>query len=205
MDTSDTTPDKLTAVVNFPIVGNGYTGEEDQPGLFDRNRFGESLARIAYGPVTSSGSAPIAVTYIPAIHGINPIIRTANITSYQTHNSSLTAVARDTVNQMPDGNVKRQSLNILDQLDSLLKRVDTYDWPNIRAFDMGDGSFVLEWIARHWRIGFSIETSEEESVWYLVSDKQTGGIQAYGNLHHVDIGWLANWVYRQVKPVPVYA
>lgn len=206
MSSSDTTVDKLAGFIESPIEGDGYTSEKEHPRPFRHDKFSEFLSKIEYGPVDSSTSSPTAVNYVSALAGIESSMRAVNVTFFQIHGpSSITANARGTLRQMPDGDVRKHALRLLDQLDSILKMVDASVWPKLWAFDMGDGSLVLEWIAKHWRIGFSIETNEDESAWYLVSDKQAGDIQAYGSLRQVDVGWLANWVHRQMKPLPLYA
>jgi len=59
---------------------------------------------------------------------------------------------------------------------------------------LSDGSVILEWTTKHWRIGFGIETNSAESSWYLVSDKTLGRVDAGGVLDQVDIAWLLHWV-----------
>jgi len=70
--------------------------------------------------------------------------------------------------------------------------------PPLRAFNNEDGSFLIEWIFKDYRIGFSIEVNHAESGWYLVSKRELGEISASGYIADVNIKnivlWLLNFV-----------
>lgn len=50
--------------------------------------------------------------------------------------------------------------------------------PKIYAFNLEDGSLLIEWIFDDLRIGFNIEPIKTESSWYLVTNKNLGEINA---------------------------
>ncbi len=71
--------------------------------------------------------------------------------------------------------------------------------PPLSAMYIEDGSILIEWAFKDFRIGFTIETIPEESGWYLVSNRQLGGILASGNISNIDLKihllWLLNFVF----------
>jgi hypothetical protein len=70
--------------------------------------------------------------------------------------------------------------------------------PPLRAFNVDDGSVLLEWIFEDYRIGFSIESELQISSWYLVSNTNLGEIGASGYLSRVDIQSLILWLLNFV-------
>jgi hypothetical protein len=53
-----------------------------------------------------------------------------------------------------------------------------------------DGSVLIEWIFRDFRIGFSIEEDRTESNWYLVSNQNLNQVDLSGLLSSQDLGEL---------------
>lgn len=70
--------------------------------------------------------------------------------------------------------------------------------PPLRAFNVDDGSILIEWIFKDFRVGFNIEENPDESGWYLVTNKNLGEISASGSISNVEINkiflWLLNFV-----------
>jgi len=54
--------------------------------------------------------------------------------------------------------------------------------PPLHAYLVENGSVLIEWILGDFRIGFNIESNEEESGWHLVSNKNMGEITSSGQL-----------------------
>ena len=54
--------------------------------------------------------------------------------------------------------------------------------PNLLAFDVEDGSILIEWIFDDFRIGFGVEPIPSESNWYLVSNARLGDINLAGDI-----------------------
>ena len=54
--------------------------------------------------------------------------------------------------------------------------------PNLLAFDVEDGSILIEWIFDDFRVGFGIEPTLSESSWYLVSNIRLGDINLAGDI-----------------------
>ena len=77
-------------------------------------------------------------------------------------------------------------------------RFDLSYLPELRAFNVDDGSILIEWIFDDFRVGFSIGPDMQESSWYLVSSKNLGEISASGYIPKTDIKdlilWLINFV-----------
>ena len=60
--------------------------------------------------------------------------------------------------------------------------VDLGHLPHLHAFDVQDGSVLIEWIFDDFRVGFSIEPVPTESSWYLVSNAKLGYIGTSGDI-----------------------
>ena len=60
--------------------------------------------------------------------------------------------------------------------------VDLGHLPHLHAFDVQDGSILIEWIFDDFRLGFSIEPVPTESSWYLVSNAKLGYIGTSGDI-----------------------
>ena len=60
--------------------------------------------------------------------------------------------------------------------------VDFGHLPHLHAFDVQDGSILIEWIFDDFRVGFSIEPIPTESCWYLVSNEKLGDISVAGDI-----------------------
>lgn len=54
--------------------------------------------------------------------------------------------------------------------------------PCLHAFDVEDGSLLIEWIFDDFRIGFGIEPIPSESSWYLVSNARLGNFNLAGDI-----------------------
>lgn len=54
--------------------------------------------------------------------------------------------------------------------------------PRLHAFDVEDGSLLIEWIFDDFRIGFGVEPIPSESSWYLVSNARLGDINQAGDI-----------------------
>jgi hypothetical protein len=59
--------------------------------------------------------------------------------------------------------------------------------PPLRIRYLDDNSVLIEWIFKDFRIGFSIETQEDESSWYLISNSNLNETNAGGVLRRSEI------------------
>ena len=66
--------------------------------------------------------------------------------------------------------------------------------PSLRAFNVDDGSVLIEWIAKDFRIGFSIEPEPEASSWYFVSNTNLKDIGLSGLISEIAIRDLVLWL-----------
>lgn len=73
-------------------------------------------------------------------------------------------------------------------------RISLDSLPNVSVYLSTDGALMLEWIFKHFRIGFSLEEAEEESFWFLVSTPDYGGLQVSGVLQNVNIDPVIAWL-----------
>lgn len=66
--------------------------------------------------------------------------------------------------------------------------------PPLQAFNLDDGSVVIEWIFSDFRVGFNVEPNSDESGWYLVSNESLGAISASGFTSNIDVKRLILWL-----------
>jgi hypothetical protein len=110
----------------------------------------------------------------------------------------LATSARRLVQGFANKAMAKMADKILDELCNALIDIDSRKLPPIRAFEPEDGSLLIEWIFPHHRLGFSIEPDEQESGWFLVSDKSAHRIAASGFLVGEDIRRRVNWLLEPV-------
>ncbi len=111
----------------------------------------------------------------------------------------ITQSARVTIRTISNRDIAVYAEKLLLVIRNQLDKLEFEDrLPEIRAFERDNGSLLIEWIFDHFRIGFSVEISREESGWYLVSGHEFGDILAYGGLTGQNlnklIAWLLNFV-----------
>lgn len=74
--------------------------------------------------------------------------------------------------------------------------IDLSHLPQLEAFNVDDGSLLIEWLFEDFRIGFSLEINISESNWYLVTNQKLGEINASGYLSDTKktVLWLLNFI-----------
>ena len=94
---------------------------------------------------------------------------------------------RDNPNREVAEHAKQLLLSIF-ELSSLLERLNTTvsNLPPLQAFNVEDGSILMEWIFPDFRVGFTVEPILAESSWYLVSNERLGEINASGFVFNTD-------------------
>ena len=106
---------------------------------------------------------------------------------------------KGTDNPAVSGRAREMLTSIQDKIDTLIKnKIDLPSLPKIWAFNVDDGSILLEWIFNDFRVGFNIEQIESESSWYLVSNEKYGETNASGfisknNFDNILL-WLINFI-----------
>jgi len=113
--------------------------------------------------------------------------------------SSLVRGAWDTIHQTENQQVAQEARRLLSIIQEMIAsfqrfRFDLGYLPPLQAFNVDDGSVLIEWIFSDFRIGFSIEPNPEDSGWYLVSNKNLGEISASGYTSNIDIKTLVLWL-----------
>ena len=100
---------------------------------------------------------------------------------------SLITPAWNAVGQVNDQKVADEARSILLMIEKTIlitqrKGFDLAHLPQLHAFDVQDGSILIEWIFGDFRIGFNIEPISTESSWYLVSNAKLGDISIARNI-----------------------
>ena len=110
-------------------------------------------------------------------------------------------VIRQIENQDVAREAKKLLLLIQDTITNFQQfRFDISYLPQLQAFNVDDGSVLLEWIFNDFRMGFSIEPNPQDSSWYLVTNRNLGEISASGYTSNININinililWLLNFV-----------
>jgi hypothetical protein len=114
--------------------------------------------------------------------------------------ADLLAPARETLRQTEYGRLAREGEELLSIIENRIRvyqqyRPDLDTLPPVRAFNVEDGSVLIEWTFDDFRIGFTLEPDPEDSGWYLVSTERLGEIAASGSTFHVDIEKLVGWLF----------
>lgn len=58
--------------------------------------------------------------------------------------------------------------------------------PPLNGTLLDDGSFLLEWLSRNYRVAFVVEKDRKDSIWYLVSKSEMSDENKSGNLEGAD-------------------
>jgi hypothetical protein len=119
--------------------------------------------------------------------------------------TSLVKLAWNTLHETRNQDVAERSRMLLSALLETINSFQHFGFdmdhlPPVRAFNVDDGSVLIEWIFADFRIGFNIEPNPENSSWYLVSNKKLGEIAASGFMPSAEIEakksvvWLLSFV-----------
>jgi len=94
----------------------------------------------------------------------------------------------------------RKLLSIIKDMMAIFPQMglDLIYLPRVNAFNLDDGSVLIEWKFNDFRIGFGVELNIEESGWYLVSNKNLGEISASGYITIKDVRGLVLWLFNFV-------
>lgn len=115
--------------------------------------------------------------------------------------SSLVRRAWDTIHQTENQEVAKEARRLLSIFQEMIASFHQFGFdlgylPPLQAFNVDDGSILIEWIFSDFRIGFNVEPNPEDSGWYLISNKNLGEISASGYTSNIDIKTLALWLFN---------
>ncbi len=71
-------------------------------------------------------------------------------------------------------------MNVVLELN--MSNFDTSNLPPLVATNLEDGSFLIEWLFRGYRVGFVIESDPQEAIWYLISKSKSSDSNQWGSL-----------------------
>lgn len=98
--------------------------------------------------------------------------------------------------KLEDSPVKNSILHLLLTFQKLLNQINQINLsvylPPLQLRPDEDGSVLIEWIFRDFRIGFLIEPNDSESSWYLVSNSNLNDLSQSGTLNVKDCESLLN-------------
>lgn len=98
--------------------------------------------------------------------------------------------------KLEDSPVKNSILYLLLTFQKLLNQINQLNLsvylPPLQLRSDEDGSVLIEWIFKDFRIGFLIEPDDSESSWYLVSNSNMNELSQSGTLNVEDCESLLN-------------
>jgi len=115
--------------------------------------------------------------------------------------SSLIRLAWDNIHQTGEEEVAKSARELLLIIQETISDFQGFGFdlghlPPLQAFNVDDGSVLIEWIFSNFRIGFNIEPNPEDSGWYLVSSKNLGEVSASGYISNINISPLFLWLFN---------
>lgn len=119
--------------------------------------------------------------------------------------TSLVKLAWNTLHETQNEDIAERARMLLSMMIETINSFEHFGFnmdflPSVRAFNVDDGSVLIEWIFTDFRIGFNIEPNPEDSSWYLVSNKKLGEIGASGYISSAEmetktlVVWLLSFV-----------
>jgi hypothetical protein len=113
--------------------------------------------------------------------------------------SSLVKQAWSVTRQTENGQVAYEARKLLQTIQEIIDSLEQVGvglgfLPPLQAFNVDDGSVLIEWIFKDFRMGFTVEPNPEDSGWYLVSNRNLGEIGASGYTSNVDTKKLILWL-----------
>jgi len=114
--------------------------------------------------------------------------------------SSLIRSAWDVVQRTENQQVAKEAKEVLRSIEDTVENffrqsnLDLSYLPGLQAFNVDDGSVLIDWKFNEFRIGFTIEPNPQESGWYLVSTDNLGEITASGYLSNMGLKKLVLWL-----------
>lgn len=139
-------------------------------------------SKVPVSPVYQTSGGKPSLQYYPLLN-IPNLIRTALDVTHQTEN-------RDIANEG-----KKVLLLIQEMVNSFKElKLDLGYLSPLNAYNVDDGSLLIEWVFRDFRIGFSYEPNPNESGWYLITNRTLGEISASGYLSNDNYESLILWL-----------
>lgn len=162
----------------------GYIQETDSKLVFPVPEKGRDLFTVR--PVNETIGGNINIHYFPI-----------------THEFKIFQQVRETIKLTENQDVANEATNLLLLIQDVLSNFQLMKFdigyiPQLRAYNVDDGSVLLEWIYKDFRLGFTIEPISQESGWYIITNEKLGNISASGYLFSDNknsiILWLINFV-----------
>jgi len=161
-----------------------YLQETDSKMVFPFKK--EAIYSLPIRPVDATTGSDVKPQYIPL-----------------PRESGLIKSAWVSIRQSENINTKDQARDLLLLIQDILSDLQQYGFnigylPKIYAFNIDDGSILLEWIFKDYRLGFTVEPNPQDSGWYLVTTEKLSNISASGYIikdnFRTDVLWLLNYI-----------
>jgi hypothetical protein len=106
------------------------------------------------------------------------------------------AKATEKLKDIPNVSIRERAYNLFRNFqDFMIENLSQIEimgkMPPLDLSILQDGSVLIEWIFKDFRLGISLEEDDNESGWYLVSKNSGGGDSSnFGYLHMINIKTL---------------
>ena len=87
------------------------------------------------------------------------------------------------INDKATDKIKSQAVPYLEELNSRLSSLVSFNFPKMSASLPDDESVLVEWDFKHFTVGLAFDENPEDSGWYIVNDGQIKGTTGWGYLH----------------------
>jgi hypothetical protein len=161
----------------------------------------ETDFRIIYPQITY----PFQSTFTFPITIVNETIGGTMLSPVRVHKHRAAVVqsALVTVLGSPNQTVRGEAERLLGVIADMVEDFrmlgfDLSGLPPMHGFVYEDGSISIDWIQTNFRVGFNIEADSAQSGWYLLSNKELGGITASGRTLNIDLRKLILWLLNFV-------
>ena len=148
----------------------------------DKDSMPIELFRLISPDITSERLEPSEVV---EDHFSWPALYSAWATAAKMENTEVADVAKDLLSRLEKCALKFEDAGF-----------DLVRVPTLYAFVTENGGLLFEWMLSDFRIGFTIETNERESCWYVVTTEKMGSIRASGYTHGVNLDGMIAWLFH---------
>jgi hypothetical protein len=104
--------------------------------------------------------------------------------------NDLTAEARRAIRSVPNKEIAERADQLIDGIESSLSKYPEGNLAPLDAYELDDGSVMVEWVLDNARLGFSVKLDDKRSGWFLVTDDPASEVNSLGYLNQTDVDSL---------------
>ena len=143
-----------------------------------------------------------SIERVKSIVRFEPINETIDTLGYSFFlpDTSLTKSALNTIQNAQNPQVAKEAENLFLTIHRMMEllRKKGFNLPSLHAFEIDDGSVLIELSFNNLKVGFNIEPKQKDSGWYMVSNEELGEITASGYISSIDTKRLICWLFFSI-------